>query len=107
MHKLYIKNPKIKKDEKGNEQQYNWLQKVRNMSMNNSIDHNEREQRGQRKRVAKKTKKRQRKRVKRATKEGCKKEEKRTKRGKRKRGTSARGQDKPEKQDGKLGERKR
>ena len=57
MHKLYIKNPKIKKDEKGSEQQYNWLQKVRNGAANNSIEGSEKEQRGQRKRAAKKTKK--------------------------------------------------
>ena len=69
MHKLYIKNSKIK-DEKGSEQQYNWLQKVRNGAANSSIEGSEREQRGQRERAAKKTKKRQGKRAERAAKEG-------------------------------------
>ena len=69
MHKLYIKNPKIKKDEKGSEQQYNWLQKVRNGAANSSIEGSEREQRGQRNRAE------------RATKEGCKKGGKEDKKG--------------------------
>ena len=68
MHKLYIKNPKIKKDEKGSEQQYNWLRKVRNGAANSSIygsergllkrqkKYSERELRGKQRRAAKKRK---------------------------------------------------